>query len=309
MKTPPNSARQIRSSSSSAFSLFELLAAVAVIFVMVAMLLPAYQAVRQKAEQIHCAARLRSWGVSFQLYASDHNGVYPYGWVNDTYHYLRLMEPYVEPTWRQDLPWAWADGTVIGGGYNRRIDRKKSGCPTYLRTWTQDVFAPGFAYKVEPLPYAYNSARMDYYFWNVGQVGQGWSGSNPFYAFHQRYIGMANSGAGTDDCGYFRKRSVPHTRLYDPCKSIAMSCGTSSHWKMGVWGVVATWSSNPFGTPDGWDAKQKNWQWTHEEMRGVHQGRDNHLFMDGHIECLAKNDPNLNFYMYNKIPARGNPWL
>lgn len=60
------------------FTLIELLVVIFIISLLVSILLPSLAAVRNEARRIRCAANLRSFGQSFQLYMNDNKEVLPY---------------------------------------------------------------------------------------------------------------------------------------------------------------------------------------------------------------------------------------
>ena len=76
---------------------------------------------------------------------------------------------------------------------------------------------------------------------------------------------------------------------------------------------LSVYNSAPAGV-HGYGRKSK-WVWfgisTNGFFRGwtiVGDGKDNYLFMDGHVEALSLEDPNLNRYVYNEIPNLNNPY-
>ena len=90
----------------SGFTLIELLVVIAVISTLIAMLLPAVQAVREASRRALCLNNLMQLGIALQNYESSHE-VFPPGVVNDTgpvldqpkgYHYSWLVRilPYCE---------------------------------------------------------------------------------------------------------------------------------------------------------------------------------------------------------------------
>ena len=70
--------RQQRNATEHPFTLIELLVVIAIIGILAAMLLPALQSARDRAQVAGCASKLKQLGVAQNLYAGDNDGYYAY---------------------------------------------------------------------------------------------------------------------------------------------------------------------------------------------------------------------------------------
>jgi len=58
------------------FTLIELLVVISIIALLMSMLMPALARVREQAKTVSCMARLKQWGVVFELYTQDNKGFF-----------------------------------------------------------------------------------------------------------------------------------------------------------------------------------------------------------------------------------------
>ena len=97
------------------FTLIELLVVIAIIAILAAILFPVFARAREKARQVTCLSNHRQMGVSFLMYTSDHDEVFPptYNWKTRLQPYIRTTEINRCPS-RKELPWYYGQGYNIG---------------------------------------------------------------------------------------------------------------------------------------------------------------------------------------------------
>lgn len=89
----------------AAFTLVELLVVIAIILLMLALLLPAIQKVRESANKLTCASRLRNIGHAVQLYLASNGQLFPTGGGDNPHP--RTLNSAGMPALRLEQDWGW----------------------------------------------------------------------------------------------------------------------------------------------------------------------------------------------------------
>lgn len=99
----------------AAFTLIELLVVIAIIAILAAILFPVFGRARGKARQASCSTNLKQMGLSFFMYISDYDEMFPVNpeWKSRLQPYIRTTEINRCPS-RKQLPWYYGQGYNIG---------------------------------------------------------------------------------------------------------------------------------------------------------------------------------------------------
>lgn len=98
LSRPPEPLSASPTSLAPAFSLVETLVAVGVITLLAVLSLPAFKNVLEGSKLTKCSSNLRQWGLGFQAYANDNDGLLPQQAEvagNGDTHWQELIAPYV----------------------------------------------------------------------------------------------------------------------------------------------------------------------------------------------------------------------
>lgn len=124
---------------SRAFTLVELLVVIGVIAILMAILLPALNAARVRAERIVCAARLRTLAQTVHIYASENKGALPAGtrdgenlqtpWSESGEHCIWISTATYD-TFVRDLGSAKSTELFLASGSTPNVVERQLACPS-----------------------------------------------------------------------------------------------------------------------------------------------------------------------------------
>lgn len=98
LKANPVRGRIIAPAACRAFTLVEILVTVAIIGILATLLFPTVSRIKDNANLTKCSSNLRQWGIAYQLYMADHDGLLPQQervLSDPNTHWQNLIAPYV----------------------------------------------------------------------------------------------------------------------------------------------------------------------------------------------------------------------
>ncbi len=119
-----------RSRFKRAFTLIELLVVIAIIAILTSLLLPALAGAKARAQRIKCTSQMKQLGLGFNLFASDHNDMYPpAAYATGDYMYQLSWDDYLHRYIGGSAPDADLIVGVSGGVADRSSIPKILKCP------------------------------------------------------------------------------------------------------------------------------------------------------------------------------------
>ncbi len=271
------------SSVRSAFTLIELLVVIAIIAILASLLLPALSGAKSRAQRLQCTSQMKQLGMGFALFAADHLNQYPpTAWSSGDYQYQLSWDDYLNRYIGGTAPEADLIVGISGGLADKGSIPKTLKCPAdrieitivwavfgQRRSYAMNYAGPGFilSSRTAALPPA------DY-------------GAGVFYDL---------SGSAPGSLPDWEPRGYKDTVVRDPSGTILLVeqpeggniCGND--WP--------SFCMGPTGRPQGGYPEQTPYQVVVGEKQkwsastyGLHGGRFNYLFHDGHVAIYRITD-------------------